>query len=682
MPMNNKLSCNRLAFRRGIEKLKPWWPLAALALSLLAWSVPVRAADAPQWMHALVNAPIPEHDEKTDAVLLYSEEIISVQANGKIKEIDRAAYKILRPGGRHFGKAEFPFTPDAKITSIHGWCIPAQGKDYEVKDKDTMETGYLDVDGGELYSDLRVKVMNIPATEPGNLIGYEVEQDERPYVLQDEWFLQEPVPVAETRYTLQLPPGWEYKAVWLNHPEIQPVSVGNNQWQWDAKNLPAVRWERDMPPWKGVAGVMILSLVPPGGTNHGFLNWGEMGSWYNGLTQGRRDATPAIKQEVTSLTSSVSTPLGKMRLLADFLQKDIRYVAISLGIGGIQPHAASEVFTHRFGDCKDKATLLSSMLKEIGIDSYYVIIHTERGGVTSVTPPHIGAFNHAILAIRLPQAVNVNDPSLQAVFDHPKLGKLLIFDPTDEWTPFGSLRGELQANYGMLVTDNGGELIKLPLLPAELSGVMRTARLALSPSGTLSGDFVEQRKGDYAMQQRASLKSVSKDADKIKFLESLISQSLGTFQITKASLVNLNEIDRPFGYQYSLVAQNYAKIAGNLLLVRPRVVGIDSSDLLETKEPRKYSVEFNGPWKNSDTIEIAIPAGYEVDDLPPAVNADYSFASYHSKTEASGNTLKYTRTFEVKELSVPVNKMEDLRKLYRIIASDERNNAVLKPVGQ
>ena len=90
-------------------------------------------------------------------------------------------------------------------------------------------------------------------------------------------------------------------------------------------------------------------------------------------------------------------------------------------------------------------------------------------------------------------------------------------------------------------------------------------------------------------------------------------------------------------------------------------------------------MEFDGPVKNTDTFEIALPAGYEVDDLPPAVNADYSFASYHSKTEVNGNTLKYTRTFEVKELSVPLSKVEDLKKLYRIIAGDERNTAVLKP---
>ena len=98
------------------------------------------------------------------------------------------------------------------------------------------------------------------------------------------------------------------------------------------------------------------------------------------------------------------------------------------------------------------------------------------------------------------------------------------------------------------------------------------------------------------------------------------------------------------------------------------------------KEPRKFSVEFDGPSLNSNSFEITLPAGYEVDDLPPPVDIDYGFASYHSKTEASGNILRYTRSFEVKEVTVPVSKVEELKKLYRIIASDERNTAVLKPV--
>jgi len=676
--MNNRLYCVLVVRLLGIKAARAFLPAAVLAICTLAASQPASCGDAPQWMHALVNVPVPSHDEKTDAVLLYSEDTLIVQGNGKIKNTKRRVYKILRPGGKRFGTVRADFDSETKINSIHGWCIPAQGKDYEIKDKDAIETALFGVQDGELMSDLKTKLLTIPAADLGNIVGYEIDQEVRPYVLQDVWEFQEVnVPVREARYTLQLPPGWEYKAAWLNHAPVTPTSGGANQWQWVLSDVGAIKPEYNMPPRAGVVGQMIVSLLPQGGgQNKGFVDWNDMGRWEDRLAQGRRDASAEIKQKVAALTGSSSTNLAKMRALAQFVQKEIRYVAIQLGIGGWQPHPAAEIFVHHYGDCKDKATLMSSMLKEIGVESYYLSVNTTRGIITPETPA-TRWFDHEILAVRLPE--DAKDPSLVAVLEHPKLGRLLIFDPTDEWTPYGQLRGPLQSNYALLVTPDGGELIKLPQLPTSMNGVERTARLTLDSAGTLRGEFVDQRNGDYAMYQRATLKSVSKDADRIKPIETLVSHSLPTFQITKASVQNLNQTDQPFKYVYSLLAEKYAKTTGNLLLVRPRILGFNSSDLLETKEPRKFPVEFDGPVKNTDVFEIALPAGYEVDDLPPPVNADYSFASYHSKTEVNGSTLRYTRTFEVKELSVPLSKVEDLKKLYRIIAGDERNTAVLKP---
>jgi hypothetical protein len=173
---------------------------------------------------------------------------------------------------------------------------------------------------------------------------------------------------------------------------------------------------------------------------------------------------------------------------------------------------------------------------------------------------------------------------------------------------------------------------------------------------------------------------VTDNKDRIKPIESLLAGSLPNFQIMKASLVNLDRPDQPFGFNYSFQADNYAKNAGNLLLVRPRVLGNNSSGVLETKEPRKFPFEFRGPLRDTDSFEIALPPGYQVDDLPPPMDVDYSFASYHSKTEASGQTLHYSRSLEIKELSVPVTKIDELKKFYRMIATDERSTAVLKPV--
>ena len=674
--MNNRLSCNPAAPAQATD-LRRTGILLSIGLCLLTAPRLAQAGDAPSWMHAVASAPLPAHDDKTDAVLLYSDQAVIVQSVDKIKTHVRLVYKILRPSGRDYGMAAVSFNPHRKITGLRGWCIPVQGKDYEVKDKEAVEVALPKIAGSELISDVKEKRLQIPAPDPGSVVGYEYEEDEQPMVLQDVWMFQREIPGRELHYSLQLPSGWEYKASWINSAEIKPTPGGNNHWEWVMNDVKGIRKEAEMPPIEGVAGQMIVSFFPPGGASRiGFTGWLEMGNWYSNLTNGRRDASPEITQQVAALTASARTPLDKMKALAQFVQNDIRYVAIELGIGGWQPHAASEVFVHRYGDCKDKATLLSSMLSQVGIESFYVVINSERGYVTPEVPANVGGFNHVVLAIKLP--ANVSDPSLVATIQHPRLGTLLYFDPTNELTPFGEIGGYLQANYGLLVTSEGGELVELPRQPSAMNSIHRSGKLTLDPLGTLKGEISETRVGDRAWAERWRLRTVTKSADQIKPIEDLLAGSLSLFNITQASVTNLNRTDQPFGFHYAFEARGYAKNAGGLLLVRPRVLGVKTSGLLETKEPRTFPIEFEGPSRDTDTFEIVIPAGYVVDDIPPSVDADYSFASYHAKTEVNGNLIHYSRTLEVKELSVPVARADDLKKFYRIIASDERNTVVLK----
>jgi len=265
---------------------------------------------------------------------------------------------------------------------------------------------------------------------------------------------------------------------------------------------------------------------------------------------------------------------------------------------------------------------------------------------------------------------------------HPKLGRILFFDPTyDELMPFGQIGGYLQANYGLLVTPEGGELVQLPQQPSAMNSIQRAGKLTLDDKGVLRGEVKEVRLGDRASEERRRLRNVTKNEDRIKPIESILAGSLSSFQIVRASLINVDRTDLPFGFNYSFESDHYAKNAGNLLLVRPRVLGSKSWGVLETKEPRKFPIEFDGPSRDTDNFEIALPSGYEVDELPPPMDVDFSFGSYHSKTEASGQSLHYTRAVEIKELSVPVSQMDDLKKFYRMIAADERNTAVLKPAG-
>ncbi len=656
--------------------------LLAIATCIIA-GMPLWAAhnpQAPEWMHALTSVPLPAHDEKDNAVLLYAEQNLTVLSADKFRTVVRVAYKILRPEGHDFGEVGIPFDArDEKVTSIHAWCIPAEGKDYEVTDKDAVEVSFLKGEIDALITDERVKGLLIPAPDPGNIVGYEYVKDWHPFVLQDGWDFQETIPVRESHYSLTLPPGWEFKDVWANYPEVKAHDAGGGVWQWSVGDVKEIRREADMPPLQGVAGQMVVTFFPPGGAAANSLpTWHEVGDWYNHLTSDRLDASPEIKQEVSTLTASATNPLGKMLALAGFMQQNIRYVAISLGIGGIQPHPAAQVFEHRYGDCKDKATLMRTMLREIGVDSYYVLINDERGAVSPETPASEGAFDHAIVAIKLPEGLTA--PSLVATMKHPQLGNLLFFDPTNEKIPFGQIPGYLQANYGMLVTPSGGELVVLPQQPSPMNGIRRVGKLMLTASGGLQGDVQDFRLGDRGARGREEYISAQKDADHIKPIEQLLADSLSIFSVSKASMSNLDETGAPFVWDYSFRAENYAKYAGNLLLVRPRVLGRKSSALLETPEPRRYPIEFPEPQLDADVFEITLPPGYVVDDLPPAVDADYPFASYHAKTELVGNVLHYHRTFELKELSVPVSEAGQLKKFYRIIATDERSTAVLKYV--
>ena len=600
---------------------------------------------------------------------------MTVISADKIKTQVREAYKILRPNGRHHGTVHVYFNPQRKIKSLHGWCIPAQGKDYEIKDKDAIDVSLEG--GGELVDDVKYRVLQIPAPDPGNIVGYEYEVEERPFFLQDMWYFQEHDPVRESHYSLQLPAGWEFKVSWLNHSEVKPAESGSNLWQWTVSDVTAIRNEPAMPPVQGVLGQMVVTFFPPGGkTLTGFAAWDDLGKWVNTLLAGRVDASPQIKQEVATLTASKNTSLLKMQAIAEFVQHDIRYVAIELGIGGWQPHPAPDVFSHHYGDCKDKALLMRSMLQEIGVASFQVAINTERGAIIPETPPHNYGFNHNIVAVKLPDGLN--DPSLVATLQHPKLGKILFFDPSDEMTPFGQIRGQLQANYALLVTPTGGELIALPQQPSAMNSIERTGKLILDDHGTLTGSVTEMRLGERASSERWALRAATKDTDRIKPIETLLANSMSNFRVTKATVLNLQQTSLPFGFEYSFESASYAKNAGGLLLVRPRVLGNKGMGILETKEPRKFPIEFDGPARDTDTFEITIPAGYVVDDLPPAVDSDYSFASYHSRTEVNGGVIRYTRTFEVKELSVPVARADELKKFYRMIAGDERNTVVLK----
>ncbi len=471
---------------------------------------------------------------------------------------------------------------------------------------------------------------------------------------------------------------WRYRAAWIHHDSVAPQEDGNNQLHWDLADVSAVEDEPEMPSAEAVMGRMVVNYFPPSGTTANSMDSAGRisASGIRRLRVTGRLSSAEIKQKVTGSYQRLQpdTFRGKIQALANFVQKDIRYVAIEIGIGGYQPHPAASIFSNRYGDCKDKATLLAAMLHEIGIDPFYVLVNTRRGVIAPDYPPGLN-FNHVILAIPLPADVPVTD--LYAIVTHPQYGKLLFFDPTSTLTPLGYLPYIEQSNYGMLTAADGGELVRMPLLPASVNRLSRTAHLTLSTDGSITGSVEEIRQGELAEETRAQLLS-SQGKDRAKVLETFLGSFMGGFTLTKATTGNLDDYEKLFVLNYQFVAPNYAQTAGDLLLLRPRVLGGKGRTMLEEKE-RKYPFEFDTATVQTDQFDLTLPAGYTPDELPPPVKIDYDFASYSSKVEMVGsNVLRYSRTYQVKDILIPTSRLPDLKKFFRQILKDESNRGCIQ----
>ena len=628
-------------------------------------------AEVPDWLRSLAKQPAKTYADDVNAVVLLDDHVTTVKDNGDLVKRGRHVVRILRPEGRERSAVyAVPYNNDSKVNFIRGWSITSKGQEYETKSGDVAE---LNISSYEVYSDAKIKAVRVNGADVGTVIGFEYEELTHPYVFQDSWMFQQDEPVEKSNYELHMASGWRFKSDWVNHKEEKPTEE-NGSLQWQMADVPRIENEPNRPPQRGLAGGVIFTFFNEKMPARSYRNWTEFGSWYTQLAAAMRDPSPALSQKVQELAPANLPLMERIKALAGFAQHDVRYVAIEVGVGGFKPHSASDIFTHRYGDCKDKATVLSAMLAQIGVKSYYVIVNATRGVVSKDSPPNIGGFNHMILAISVPEA-SYPKP-MPAMYQHPTLGRLLIFDPTNDLVPFGQIPPYEQDNYGLLVGEQGGDLIHLPLSNPEANSITRTAKLQLMPDGSLQGEIEEVRSGFQAYRGRAYLQHET-EGDRKKVIERTLGRTIGNFQLTSFEIVNADDIDKDLVLHYKFTAEHYAKNAGALLLVRPHVVG-EMAGAWDANKPRHYAYDFEGPYLSTDKVEISLPDGFKVDELPEPAKASFPFAEYASKTENSGNVLKYTREYRVQSTQVPVGQMDQLKKLFGEINLDEKNMAVLK----
>lgn len=647
--------------------------LHAAAAALLAGPLCLvaYAGGPPDWVTAAAHAPLPDYPKTTKAVVLDQEEVLSVGADGKATLHKRRVIKILRPQGRGFATVYVPFDHDRKIHSIHVWCIAADGHPYTLSDKEIVDVGNAEY--GMLYVDLRARVAKAPAADPGSLVAYEYEQTTRPYIHEYSWDFQDSIPVVHTAFELDLPKDWHQVAasrgaVGLNATEPEP-----NHFRWQVDHVPAIDTDDVpmVPEFASLAGRLSVrySHEPLPATQD--TSWTAIGEWYTDLASPSGAVTPEVRAKAEQLTAGKSDFTAKVQAIADYMQRNIRYVGIEIGIGGYQPHNAADIFRNQYGDCKDKVTLMRALLESVGIHATWVLVDTERGYVDPRVPSAFG--NHAIAAIELPPGYS--NPALQSVVTTRSGKHYLIFDPTNEWVPLGQLPPYEQGGYGILSDGAGSQLVELPSITPDANYTDQIIHATLQPTGALDVDVAEKRFGEDAVRTRRVFAQASqKDQhDLIERRLRTANPSIALRQIAAAHAIDLNQ---PLELNYSFQVTGYAREAGDLLLVRPNVFGSDAWSL--PREPRQWPIDLGSIQRRTQHVDITLPPGYVADELPDPVNLDTDFASYHSAVTADATSLHYTRTYTVKQLQLDAARYDDVRKFSERVAYDEASSAVLK----
>lgn len=626
--------------------------------------------DVPDWVKQAAAVSTGTLDPETKLVWLLDETDYTVLAPGEYIEHSRTVVKVLRPDGRNYVQLALGYQKDEKIESLHAWAIDAAGNNYELKDKDFVEKGEFDF---ELYDDYMERSAPAPALQPGTVVAFDYTIKRHEWINELGWQFQGQFPVVQSILTVSLPSGWEYRSSWSNGKPIEPKETGPNLWEWRLSNVPGIEEEREpmMPPVSVLAERMSLAYFAPEHPAPTSASWQQVGAWYSDLVKDRPDPTLEITSKANELIAGKPDFDSRLRALTQFIQSEIRYVAIEIGIGGDQPHAASAVFRYRYGDCKDKVTLLKSMLQVAGIRSNYVLIDTRRGFIKPAVPSSWG--DHAIIAIELPDGVA--NTTYHSVVTSTTGKRYIIFDPTDEYTPVGSLRGELQSSFALMITESGGELIETPLSPPDMSLLARTGHFVLSADGSLLGDVTEDETGDFASSRRMML-HYSDQRERDHLISRSLGRSMEGFSLDKIAIQHTDELQSDLEVSYRIATPMYGQGRGSLLLVRPRVLG-DDSYYVEHK-PRHYPIELRRTGRVRDVYEIELPAGYVVDDIPDPVKIDVGFASYQSKVDVESGKLRYTREYVVRDLTIPPEKYADWTKLEGIIGADEAAVAILK----
>ncbi len=598
--------------------------------------------------------------ENANAVVRFSEDIITVRGPGKETIKHHSIVTILNEKGDRYAEMVMGYNKKYDSYSHIEMCVYNENGDVIKKyRKSDMYDGSAAGDETMVTDERFLAVRHTVAAYP-TTVEQEYEEDVSSFISLNSWEIQprveESVQNAICMVTVNPSMGFRYKC---ENTSLQPSKSnadGMYIYTWQVKNLKAIKKEENVLSWKVLPDIVFsANSFNCYGYPGDFSSWQSFGKWIQSLNSDVCTLTPERQAEIRKMTDTIPTLKGKARFLYNYLQKNVRYVSVQLGIGGYKPFPATFGDQKKYGDCKALSNYMRALLKAVDIESNYAII---RAGVNE-KPADLGFpnnnFNHAILCI-------------------PFKNDTTWLECTSNTQPFGKLGPFTENRNALLITEDGGKLVNTPRSTMQDNQFISEAHIVLNPDGGAKAELKISGSGGYR-EDYVEMESLKTDQQKELYMHML--------NIKQPIVFDLKPSTDKDGFKSVNIALDYDKfcdiMTGDKQFYRPRAFDLCAFSL-PIEEKRATDYYFEHPLQKTCVTTIDLPPGFEIETLPANQSLKFTYGDYEVRYayDAAKNQVTSTAKFNITNQVIPAAKYNELQQYLDAVAKAQNKKLVIR----
>lgn len=600
--------------------------------------------------YSIRNIP-PELFENAEAVIRFSAQQFEMNSPTNAFYKHKKAVTVLSSDFKN-KSLEIHYGDNESIENISARIYDADGnKVREIKKNEIKD--FAAINGYSVYEDARVKFLDFSYGVYPYTFEFEYTTKLKSYMWIQPWTAQEDATsVQYSEYVLKIRVGLEFNQKISNFEPAYTFSKDEtySYHHFTAENLPALGKEPFSPP--AYLSLPAASFSPKHFVLYGvagsFESWESFGNFYKTLCEGRDQLSMPMEAEVKKLVQNATSDEEKIAILYKFLQKNMRYVSVSLGIGGWQPFDAQYVETNKYGDCKALTNFMKSILKVVGIESYPVLVYAGNEKIDMHDDFFASVFNHAILY------VPGSDHWLECTSISYPPGYL------------GTFAGDRDV---LVVTANGGKKMHTPDYSKTLNSITRKAFFKILDTGEAALTDQVFYCGEPHDIWRAELVYRSEEEIQKDVMKSLPFSNPVLHKFTIEPDVSLPEA----WVKMDLSLPRYASTVGKRLFVPVNKIN-NIGEAPAGVENRKTKVFVDAGLIETDTLIFEIPEGYQLEGgIWTPVYLTSAFGEYSAELVADQKAVTFIRRFKKTAGIFPSEAYAELCSFYReILKSDNR----------